>query len=140
MGHCTPKAMPDCPTGAVGTDLPAGDAPAPAAPGDWYADRLYPKAEMDRSRHAMMEENGGQTIAFLNFDLAEYQARKGRDGFRWGVAGGYGGAVDRLTPKSEGEGARGEGVEAAAPQFLYIRAGGPDFTPPPGVCPSRGAG
>src|SRR3546814_18757657 len=50
MGHCTPKAMPDCPTGAVGTDLPAGAAPAPAAPGDWYADRLYPKAEMDRSR------------------------------------------------------------------------------------------
>src|SRR3546814_16511927 len=47
MGHCTPKAMPDCPTGAVGTDLPAGDAPAPAAPGDWYADRLYPQAEMD---------------------------------------------------------------------------------------------
>jgi len=140
MGHCTPKAMPDCPTGAVGTDLPAGDAPAPAAPGDWYADRLYPKAEMDRSRHAMMEENGGQTIAFLNFDLAEYQARKGRDGFRWGVEGWYGGDVDRLTLKSEGEGAWGEGVEAAELQLLYSRAVGPYFNLQAGVRQDLGEG
>src|SRR3546814_2099530 len=77
---------------------------------------------MDRSRHAMMEENGGQTIAFLNFDLAEYQARKRRDGFRWGVEGWYGGDVDRLTLKSEGECAWGEGVEAAELQLRYSRA------------------
>src|SRR3546814_12450790 len=107
MGHCTPKAMPDCPTGAVGTDLPAGDAPAPAAPGDWYADRLYPKAELDRSRHAKMEENGGQKIAFLKFDLGEYPARTGRDGFRWGVEGWSGGDDARLTLAHQGGGGGG---------------------------------
>ena len=133
MGHCTAKAMPDHRPPAVGTDLPAGDAPAPPPPGDWYADQIYPKAEMDRSRDAMMEENGGQATAFLNFDLAEYQARKGRDGFRWGVEGWYGGDIDRLTLKSEGEGTSGEGVEEAELQLLYSRAVGPYFNLQAGV-------
>src|SRR3546814_19368768 len=124
MGHCTPKAMPDCPTGAVGTDLPAGDAPAPAAPGDWYADRLYPKAELDRSRHAMMEEKGGQTIAFLNFDLAEYQPRKRRHGFRWGVGGWYGGGVPRRTLNGAWEGPWARGLDAAGRHWHLLRAGG----------------
>src|SRR3546814_12797075 len=70
MGHCTPKDMPaagmEDMAGKSGTDLPPGDATAPALPGDWYADRVYPAAEMDRSRHDMMKENGGQTIAFIS--------------------------------------------------------------------------
>ena len=141
MGHCTPRIMPsDSPSGATGTDLPAGDAPAPPPPGDWYADRLYPKAAMDRSRDAMMRENGGQTIAFLNFDLAEYQVRKGRDGFRWGVEGWYGDDVNRLTVKSEGEGVRGRGVETAEVQWLYSRAIGPYFNLQAGVRQDLGAG
>jgi copper resistance protein B len=141
MGHCTAKTVPsDSASGAAGTDLPAGDASAPPPPGDWYADRIYPKAEMDRSRHAMMRENGGQTIAFLNFDLAEYQARKGRDGFRWGVEGWYGGDVNRLTFKSDGEGVRGKGVEAAEVQLLYSRAVGPYFNLQAGVRQDLGEG
>src|SRR3546814_18899189 len=75
---------------ASGTDLPPGDATAPAPPGDWYADRIYPQAEMEHSRHDMMKENGAQTIAFISFNLAEYQARKGRDGFRWDGEAWYG--------------------------------------------------
>src|SRR3546814_11760668 len=76
MGHCTPKDMPaagmEDMAGKSGTDLPPGDATAPALPGDWYADRVYPAAEMDRSSHAMMKENGGQTIAFISLNLADY--------------------------------------------------------------------
>jgi len=141
MGHCTPRTMPsDNRSRAVGTDLPAGDAPAPPPPGDWYADRIYPQAAMDRSRRAMMEENGGQTIAFLNFDLAEYQARKGRDGFRWGIEGWYGGDIDRLTIKSEGEGTWGEGVDEAELQLLYSRAIGPYFNLQAGVRQDLGEG
>ena len=78
-------------------NLPVVSPPAPAPPGDWYADHVYPKAEMDRARHEMMKENGGQTIAFLSLDRAEYQARKGRDGYRWGAEGWYGGDIDRVT-------------------------------------------
>src|SRR3546814_10656739 len=108
--------------GKSGTDLPPGDATAPALPGDWYADRVYPAAEMDRSRHDMMKENGGQTIAFISFNLAEYQARKGGDGFRWDGEAWYGGDINRLTLKSEGEGVFGEGIEVAEIQILYSRA------------------
>ncbi len=60
MGHCTPKATAAIEAGsrASGTDLPPGDATAPAPPSDWYADRIYPRAEMEHSRHEMMMENG----------------------------------------------------------------------------------
>jgi copper resistance protein B len=123
MGHCTPaQDSPATAIGAIGTDLPAGDAPAPPPPGDWYADRLYPKGEMEHSRHAMMLENGAQTTAFLSFNLAEYQARKGRDGYRWDAEGWYGGDINRVTVKSEGEGAFGEAIESVETQLLYSRA------------------
>src|SRR3546814_20259655 len=79
--------------GAVGTDLPAGDAPAPPPPGGWYADRIYPADAMEHSRHAMMAENGAQRVGFVSLNLAEYQARKGRDGFRWEGEAWYGGDI-----------------------------------------------
>lgn len=142
MGHCTPKAAGtmEAKSGASGTDLPAGDATAPAPPSDWYADRIYPRAEMEHSRHEMMIENGGQTIAFISFNLAEYQARKGRDGFRWDGEAWYGGDINRLTIKSEGEGVFGEGVEGAEVQALYSRAIGPYFNAQAGIRQDLGPG
>ncbi|RYD43875.1 MAG: copper resistance protein B [Sphingomonadales bacterium] len=141
MGHCTPKVRAkEETTGAAGTDLPAGDAPAPPPPGDWYADRYFSKADMDHSRHAMMIENGGQKTAFISINLAEYQARKGRDGFRWEGEGWYGGDIDRLTMKSEGEAVFGEGVESAELQLLYSRAIGPYFNAQVGIRQDMGQG
>ena len=144
MGHCTPKgAIAEAMVaakGASGTDLPPGDATAPAPPSDWYADRIYPKAEMEHSRHAMMEENGAQKIAFISFNLAEYQARKGRDGFRWDGEAWYGGDINRLTVKSEGEGVFGEGIEGAELQMLYNRAIGPYFNAQAGIRQDFGPG
>ena len=139
MGHCTPEIPAQPAAGATGTDLPAGDAPAPAPPGDWYADQIFPKAEMDHARHAMMIENGGQKIAFARLDL-EYQSRKGRDGFSWDGETWYGGDVNRLTIKSEGEGAFGEGVEDSETQLLYSRAVGPYFNAHAGVRQDLGPG
>jgi len=141
MGHCTPAApVPTAASGGVGTDLPPGDAPAPPVPDDWYADRLYPKGDMEHSRHVMMEESGGLTTAFLGFNLAEYQARKGRDGYRWEAEGWYGGDIHRLTIKSEGEGAFGEAIESAETQLLYSRAVGPYFNLQAGVRQDAGHG
>lgn len=137
MGHCTPKAAPA--PGAVGTDLPAGDAPAPAPPGDWYADRIYPKAEMDHARHAMMVESGGLLVGYTSLDL-EYQSRKGHDGFSWDGEAWYGGDINRLTIKSEGEGAFGEGLEGTETQLLYSRAIGPYFNAQAGVRQDFGPG
>jgi len=137
----TPAAPPPtAPDGALGTDLLPGDAPAPPVPGDWYADRLYPKGEMEHSRHVMMEESGGLTTGFLSFNLAEYQARNGRDGYRWEAEGWYGGDINRLTIKSEGEGAFGEAIESAETQLLYSRAVGPYFNLQAGVRQDAGHG
>src|SRR3546814_13948618 len=88
---------------------------------------------MDRSRHDMMKENGGQTIAFISFNRAEYQARMGGDGFRWDGEAWYGGDINRLTLKSEGEGVFGEGIEGAEIQILYSRAIGPYFNAQAGI-------
>jgi copper resistance protein B len=141
MGHCKPaEPAPSAASGPVGTDLPPGDAPAPPVPGDWYADRLYPKSDMEHSRHVMMEEGGGLTTAFLSFNLAEYQARKGRDGYRWEAEGWYGGDINRLTIKSEGEGAIGEAIESAETQLLYSRAVGPYFNLQTGIRQDAGHG
>src|SRR3546814_6869332 len=60
------------------------------SPGGWYADRIYPADAMEHSRHAMMAENGAQRVGFVSLNLAEYQARKGRDGFRWEGEAWYG--------------------------------------------------
>lgn len=138
MGHCTPRAAAPAP-GAVGTDLPAGDAPAPAPPSDWYADRIFPKAEMDHARHAMMVESGGLLVGYTSLDL-EYQSRKGHDGYSWNGEVWYGGDINRLTIKSEGEGAFGEGLEGTETQVLYSRAIGPYFNAQAGVRQDFGPG
>lgn len=145
MGHCTPKTSAAAAGGEMskmqtGTDLPPGDAPAPAPPSDWYADRIYAPTDMARSRDQMMKENGGQKIAFIMFNLAEYSARKGRDGFRWDGEAWYGGDINRLTLKSEGEGAFGKGVEEAEIQALYSRAIDPYFNLQAGVRQDLGPG
>jgi copper resistance protein B len=146
MGHCTPKTDPENGAAAVedssktSTDLPPGDAPAPAPPDDWYADRIFPAGEMEHARHEMMKENGAQTTAFLSFNLAEYQVRQGRDGFRWDGEGWYGGDINKITVKSEGEGAFGEGVEEAEIQALYSRAIDPYFNLQAGVRQDLGPG
>jgi copper resistance protein B len=141
MGHCTPRPVGKTgEAGTTGTDLPAGDAPAPLPPGDWYADRYFPVGEMEHARHAMMAENGAQTIGFVSLNLAEYQARKGRDGFRWEGEAWYGGDINRLTLKSEGETVFGEGLESGEVQALYSRAIGPYFNAQAGVRQDFGQG
>lgn len=117
----------------TGTALPAGDAPAPPPPMDHYADRFFPASEMARARTAMMREEGGQTLYQVMFNVAEYQARAGRHGYRWDGEAFVGGDINRLWLKSEGEGAFREGVESAEVQALYSRAVGPYFNLQAGV-------
>jgi copper resistance protein B len=150
MGHCTPKAPPSRDMAnmpevagagsASGTDLPPGDAPAPPPPDEWYADGIFPKEAMEHSRHEMMKENGAQQVGFVSLNLAEYQARKGRDGFRWEGEAWYGGDINRLTLKSEGETVLGEGLESGEVQALYSRAIGPYFNAQAGVRQDFGHG
>lgn len=122
----------------TGTALPAGNAPAPAAIHDNYADRQFPRADMERARDIMMRENGGQTFVTLMFNIAEYRAQQGRDGYHWDAEGWFGGDINRLTIKSEGEGDRR--LETAEVQALYSRAVGPYFNLQAGVRQDFGPG
>ena len=78
-------------------------------------------------------ENGAFTGNMVLFDLAEYQSRKGGDGYRWEGEAWYGGDIDRLLIKSEGEGTLGKPVEAFEIQALYSRAISPFWNAQIGV-------
>lgn len=123
MGHCTPAAT----GGAEGTALPAGNAPPPPVPAANAADAVYGTPAMEMGRHHLQEGHGGQKLAQILLNVAEAQFRKGRDGFEWDGEGWYGGDINRLWLKSEGEGAFGHSPEKAEIQALYSRAIDPYF-------------
>ncbi|MBW6525250.1 copper resistance protein B [Sphingomonas sp. RHCKR7] len=107
----------------VGTDLAPGKAPAPAPQPDHLADRFWGGEAMARSRkYDLRREHGGMTYYQVLMNIAEYQVRKGRDGYRWDGQGWIGGDIDRLTIKGEGEGTRGRGLESGEVQALYSHA------------------
>ncbi len=140
MGHCTPETTADVSgghgmsqTGAGGTSLPAGNAPAPApVPAD-YADRIWGRDVMLPVRKTMMQEHGGGTFSQIMLDLAEVQIRDGKNGYHWAGEAWFGGDINRLTLKYEGEGTFDDGVEGAEFQALYSRAIGPYFNFQAGV-------
>lgn len=109
-------------TAAAGTDLPAGDAPPPPLPTDRAADRFFGPAAMEMARHHLEKFHGGQQFFQALANIAEYQFRSGRDGFQWDADAWYGGDINRLWVKSEGEGAFGRSLEKAEVQALYSRA------------------
>ena len=118
------SAMPAVP---VGTDLSAGNAPPPPVPADHAADAVHGASAMEMGRHHLRAFHGGQKFAQVFFNVAEAQFRSGRNEFEWDGEGWYGGDINRLWVKSEGEGAFGRSVEKAEVQVLYSRAIDPYF-------------
>src|SRR3546814_2242151 len=95
---------------------------------------------MDSARAKSVGEQGGRTVYQVMFNLAEYQARAGRDGYRWDGEAFVGGDINRFWLKSEGEGAFGDRLESAEVQALYSRAIGPYFDLQAGVRQDFGQG
>ena len=100
--------------------LPVGLEPPPPAPGDYAADSVYDTADMDRARSILNEEHGGERILKAMLNLAEYRAGSGENGYHWDGEIWYGGDINRVVFKSEGEG--GSDLEDAETQLLYSRA------------------
>lgn len=143
MGHCTPK--PVAPPqqddhGSGGTALPAGNAPAPAAVDATYADRIWGADAMAASRAHVVHEHGGGSFSQIMLNIAEVQARRGRNGYRWDGEAWFGGDIDRLVVKSEGEAAFSRSPEHAEVQALYSRALGPYFNLQAGLRQDLGSG
>lgn len=129
-GHTMPGMATTAP---VGTDLPAGNAVPPPVPTESAADAIYGVAAMEMGRHHLLQFHGGQNLSMVMVNMAELRVRDGRDGYEWGGEGWFGGDINRLVIKTEGEGEMGGGVESAEVQALYSRAIGPYFDLQAGV-------
>ncbi|MHB1204266.1 MAG: copper resistance protein B [Rhodospirillaceae bacterium] len=114
------------------TSAMAQDA-EPPPPTDHAADRFYDPQAMAAARAEVHQTHGGDTFSMVLVNLAEVQAVRGKDGYRWEGEAWYGGDIHRLVVKTEGEGVFGGNADAAEAQALYSRAIGPYFNLQAGV-------
>ena len=111
------------PTDAADTP---GDVPPPPVPTEHAADAVFPPSMMAMSRHAMMAESRFRTTAAI-FDIFEYRAHKGEDGYRVEGAFWTGGDTDRAVLAFDGEGAFGEAPESVELDAYWSHALDPYF-------------
>lgn len=105
----------------VGTDQSPGSAEPPPIAHDRPADRYYDPAQMAEAEAMAMGAHGSANYTQVLFDLAEYQIRDGKDGYRW-EAEAWTGDLNRAVLRSKGEGTFGADLERAEFQLLYSRA------------------
>ncbi len=87
------------------------------------ADQYYNATEMDEARRAVMHEGGAQTNWFVQADRFEYRSNEGDPLFLWDAQGWYGGDINKLWVKTEGEYSfDADEFEAAEVQALWSRA------------------
>ena len=132
-GHATPAAGATADLhaghdmGAAAT-VPAAPPPAAAFSGPAHAaDLVFGPAEMARAREDLREEHGDIKTSKVLIDQAEVKLRDGHDGYAWDAQAWYGGDIDKLWIKTEGEGAFREEVEKAEVQVLWSHAIDPWF-------------
>jgi copper resistance protein B len=112
-------AAPARPTAAA----PSATAP-PAWTGDYAADQAFDPKVMARARAMARTEMGGMTFSKVMLNLFEYQTGSKGDGYRWDGQAWFGGDINRLVIRSEGEGSVKDGLETGEAQALYSRAVG----------------
>lgn len=98
------------------------ETPNPSPP--WsMADQYWDNDEMAASRRAVQAANGGQTNFFVMADRFEWQASDDEDLLLWDAQGWYGGDINKLWIKTEGEVSFTEyEAEEAELQALWSRA------------------
>ena len=105
------------------------EGPRHAANSIWGADA------MASSREQLARENGGMRTGMVLIERLEARipTEGGEEGYLWDAQAFYGGDINRLVIKTEGEGAFGGELEDAEIQALYSRAIGPFFDLQAGV-------
>ena len=146
MGHCTiPAATPTPADPHAGHQMDAAGEMAPAPPvrppppeahsGPAHAaDQVFGAEQMAEAREELRETHGGLNSYRFLADQLEVSLRDGRDGYAWeDVQFWYGGDINKLWIKSQGEGEFGGSVESAEVQVLWTRAIDPWFDLQAGV-------
>jgi copper resistance protein B len=133
-GHVTPPPAAADPH--AGHRMPAtgstDNVPPPPVPTDHAADRVFPPAEMSVAREQLRQEHGVMRWTTVMVETAEVRPSRHGDSYAWEGRASYGGDVNRLLLKTEGEGVNGD-LEKAEVQALYSRAIGPYFNVHAGV-------
>lgn len=137
-GQPVPSSDP-MPGHVMGMEHPAPMPPEAPTPPEAFsgpehaADTIFNPGVMAEKRENLRRNQGGMTTYWLMADRLEAQIRDGDDAYLWDVQGWYGGDIDKLWIKSEGEGSFGESPEDAEVQALWSHAIGPWFDLQAGV-------
>jgi copper resistance protein B len=127
-GHAMPGHSPAIPDPPVAPPPPgAFSGPANAA------DTVFGPQDMADARDQLRSEHGDITLSKVMIERLEVRIRDGRDGYAWDGQAWYGGDIDKLWIKSEGEGSFGESPESAEVQVLWSHALDPWFNLQTGV-------
>lgn len=126
MDHAGMGHDPAPPT-ASGPPPRAFEGPAHAA------DAIFGAGAMAPARAALAHESGGMTFGLAMIERLEARIGEGRDGWLWDAQAWYGGDIDRLWLKSEGDADFDGDVGHAEVQALWSHAIGPWFDLQTGV-------
>lgn len=124
MGHAMPG---DDDIPLAGPPAAAGSGPARAAIEIWGEEA------MRQAREELIEDTDGGTHLLVMADRAELRTDGRHGSYLWDVQGWYGGDIDKLWIKSEGEGEFGGSLESADVEALWSRAIAPFFDAQVGV-------
>ncbi len=114
--------------GAAGAqEMPPNAAP-PSSPLWSQADTYYGPQEMAQARKMVQEASGGMAFWRVAFDRVETQISNAQEQAVWDVQGWYGGDINKLWVKTEGEFSfTDDDFEEAEIQALWSRAISPYF-------------
>lgn len=120
--------------GEAPPDPPAAPPSAAALGGPAHAaDTVYRQDQMAGARSVFLDEHGAIRSYRVLVDQFEARIQGGRDGYAWDGEVWYGGAINRLWVKTEGEGTFGSSPEQAEVQALWSHALDPWFNLQAGV-------
>jgi copper resistance protein B len=111
-----------------GPTPPLASPPAAAVEGPRHAaDALFGPSAMAAAREQLRAEHGETRTYRVMIDQLEARIRDDRDGYLWDTQAWYGGDIDKLWLKTEGEGGFSEKPEQAEVQVLWSHAVTPWF-------------
>ncbi len=120
---------------------PVAPPPPEALSGPAHAQDLYhDPADAARSRAQLAREHGGMAATKFLLDQLEAGVGEGRETYSWDGQFWYGGDINKLWMKTEGEGEFGGKLEGAEVQALWSRAINPWFDLQAGVRQDFGSG
>ena len=138
-GHTMPSAQPaPAADPHAGHNMPAAPGAAPLPPAtppppiafsgpEHAADLYFGDAAMVDARQELIEEHGDIAVYKVWLDQLEARFHDGPNSYEWDAQAWYGGDINKIWFKTEGEGAFKGGIESSEVQALWSRAIDPWF-------------